>query len=344
MRTWRMGWLVVLVGCGTSAEAGDAPLDDVGGEDVVADVWDGADTSAPDGSAADTNAADTNAADATAPDGSAADTSGPDASSDGGAMDASPYDGEAGSPDAPGDSLLTDSAGGDTRGDSAVTDAASGDTRADSVVVDAVADAPADATDAADAADAAVANGPITGGPCSSGATGATAFRLRWAGSGAGSTAYAAYDVEGLPDKTTLHMGAYGYSIGYTPTFDDPFLGVGGLALDSSGFVDVDFSTVGLTSITRATLSIKGRSFNTTASGSFSWQTASGVGATPSGAVANSAPYAWYGPLPFLGSGGPIGDVTAVVQPGKTIKLRIKAGPPSGSLVVNLIELCLEAT
>lgn len=191
--------------------------------------------------------------------------------------------------------------------------------------------------------DTGTTTGPIGGGPCASGGSGATAFRVRWAGSGSGSTAYPVYEVTGLPDKTGFKAGAYGYSIGYTPTFEDPFLGVGGLRLDSSAFVDIDFSTSGISSISRATLSIFGRSYNTTASGSYNWQTFDGTGSTPTGAVSNSAPYQWYGPLGYLGS-GPIGDVLAVIKTGKTIKLRIKAGGPSGALIVNKIELCLEAT
>lgn len=185
--------------------------------------------------------------------------------------------------------------------------------------------------------------GPIKGGPCASGGTGATAFRIRWAGSGSGSTAYPVYEVSGLPDSSGLKAGAYGYSIGYTATFEDPFLGVGGLKLDSSDFVDIDFSTSGISSISKATISIFGRSYNTTASGSFNWQTFDGTGSTPTGAIANSAPYQWYGPLGYLGS-GPIGEATASILPGKTIKLRIKAGGPSGALIVNKIELCLQAT
>lgn len=185
-------------------------------------------------------------------------------------------------------------------------------------------------------------SGPIKGGPCASGAPGATAFRIRWAGSGSGSTAYPVYEVSGLPDSSGFKAGAYGYSIGYTPVFEDIFLGVGGLRLDSSSFVDIDFSTTGISSISSATLSIYGRSFNTTASGSYTWQTFDGTGSTPTGAVANSAPYKWYGPAGYLGS-GPIGDVLAVIKTGKSIKLRIKAGGPSGSLIVNKIELCLQA-
>jgi hypothetical protein len=316
--------MIALVGCGASGEAVDAPALDVGvGVDVDVGLEDG------DGGGADTSVADTaTATDAT----TSVDGGVPDGSLGDASADASLADGLA-------DGLA------DTGGALADSSSATDSALADSVVADVrPADAGADTGADSGGVDAGVPAGPITGGPCSSGATGATAFRLRWAGSGSGSTAYVVYEVEGLPDNGSLKAGAYGYSTSYKPTFDDPFLGVGGLVLDSSSFVDVDFSTVGITSIKRATVSIKGRSFNTTASGSYNWQTFDGAGATPSGAVANSAPYAWYGPLSFLGSSGPIGDATAVIKPGKTIKLRLKAGPPSGSLIVNLIELCLEAT
>ena len=53
-------------------------------------------------------------------------------------------------------------------------------------------------------------------------------------------------------------------------------------------------STVGLSSIKKVTLAVYGRSFATTTSGSVSWQTFKGIGASPSGGVANSTPYQWY--------------------------------------------------
>jgi hypothetical protein len=141
------------------------------------------------------------------------------------------------------------------------------------------------------------------------------------------------YEVEGLPDHSSFKVGAYGYSFGFTPQFVDPFLGVGGLQLDSSDFVDVNLSTVGLSTITSATLSIFGRSFDTTASGSFNWQTFDGKGSTPDDFVSNVAPYEWYS-----------ADMTTEIMPGESgALLRIKAGPSSGALVVSQIELCLEA-
>jgi hypothetical protein len=141
------------------------------------------------------------------------------------------------------------------------------------------------------------------------------------------------YELNNLPD-TNWHVGAYSQSIGYTPVFTDTFLGEGGLDLEGTVFIDVELSTIGLSSIKNVTLSIYGRSFNTTTSGSFSWQTFKGTGASPYGGVANSAPYQWYG-----------ANATAAFTPGDGgILLRIKAAGPSNALVVNRVEVCFDAT
>ena len=175
-------------------------------------------------------------------------------------------------------------------------------------------------------------SGPISGGPCSSGASGATAFRIHFTDSGGRATV--SYDVHGLPDKTRWKVGVYGYSVGFTPKFVDPFLGSGGLQLDSSDFIDVELSTAGVPRITSSSLSIWGRSYSTGSSGSFNWQTFTGTGATPLNYVSNVAPYSWYS-----------GDVTASIAPSDGgILLRIKAGGSSNSLVVNRVELCINAS
>jgi len=174
--------------------------------------------------------------------------------------------------------------------------------------------------------------GPVTGGPCLSGAPGATALRVRW--SNGGGTATPVYEVFGLPDRSRQKAGAYGYQIGFTPSFVDPYLAQGGLQLDSSDFIDLELSTVGLSSIRSATLALYGRSFNTTTSGSFTWQTFDGTGATATSSFPNSAPYTWSA-----------GDMTTELSPGDNrVLIRIKAGGASGSLVVNRVELCLDAS
>lgn len=203
----------------------------------------------------------------------------------------------------------------------------------DAAADDAVGDgADAFGVDASGPADALA--GVLNGGPCLSGTPGVTAYRIRWAGNGSGSTAYVVYEVNGLPDHTRDHAAAYGYSVGYTPRFEDVFLGDGGLVLDSSGFIDLELTTAGISQIASATVSIYGRSYNTTASGSFNWQTFEGVGAAPTNVVSNAAPYAWYS-----------ADMTSEINAGDSgVLIRIKAGPSSGSLVVNRVEICMTAS
>lgn len=170
---------------------------------------------------------------------------------------------------------------------------------------------------------------PASGG-CVSGAVGTRAVRFRWRGSGAGSTAYVDYELNQLPDTSRWHVSAASMSIGYTPIFDDIFLGEGGLDLEGTAFIDVQLSTLGLPSVSSATIAIYGRSFNTTASGSFRWQTFHGTGSAPTNLVANSAPYEWY-----------LADATAQLPAGDSgALLRIYPGPSSGALIVDRVEIC----
>jgi len=221
-----------------------------------------------------------------------------------------------------------DGLGGDAgAGDGSTGEADAGTGEADASTGEADASAGIDAN--AGGADA--AGGIITGGPCLSGAPGATAYRVRWLDGV--NLAYVGYEVNGLPDKSRDHTGAYGYTIGFTPGYVDPYLGPGGLGLDSSCFVDIELSTVGLSQIQSATLSVYGRSYAVSSSGSFNWQTFDGTGAAPTNLVSNVTPYAWYS-----------ADMTTEISPGDDgVLLRIKAGPSSNSLVVNRIELCMEA-
>lgn len=259
--------------------------------------------------------------------GSGPDAGGADAAADGGtplpdgAADASPVDSSADAWPGAADAAATDG----SAPDGPAPDAAP--------PPDATPPPPDAAPDAAPPPDATpdAMTGVVTGGPCMSGTAGATAYRIRWAGSGG--TAYPVYEVNGLPDTSRDHAGAYGYQIGFSPSFVDTFLAQGGLLLNSSSFVDLEISTAGLAQIDTATLSIYGRSYNTTASGSFNWQTWDGTGAAPVNLVHNSAPYEWYS-----------ADMTTEISPGDSgVLIRIKAGPSSGSLAVNRIELCMQA-
>lgn len=221
-------------------------------------------------------------------------------------------------------------AGGADAGPTGGSDAGSMDSGSDGGI-DAGFDAGTDAGFDA-GTDAGTDAGP-PGGGCVSGATGTHVLRFRWDGTTSGSRAYVVYEANTLPDTSRWSVGAYSRSIGYSPVFRDPFLGDGGLELSGSVFIDVELSTLGLSSVRNATLSIYGRSYNTTASGSFSWMSFSGSGAAPSGSVSNVAPYRWYGANAT--SALPAGD-------GSTL-LRIEAGPPSNALIVSRVEICFDA-
>ena len=114
-------------------------------------------------------------------------------------------------------------------------------------------------------------------GPLFIGRDGTRAVRFRWTGSGSGSTASVVYEANTLPDTSRWHVSAANSTIGFTPVFVDPFLGSGGLDLEGDVFIDVEISTAGLSTIARATIAIFGRSYNTTTSGSFTWQTFNGT-------------------------------------------------------------------
>ncbi len=237
--------------------------------------------------------------------------------------------------DNPGGSVDAPPGGADAAVDAARDDAGAIDAPSDAFLVDAyVADAYVADAYVADAYVPDAQVGVLSGGPCMSGVAGVTAYRIRWAGNGSGSTAYVVYEKNGLPDHSRDRARALGYQIGYTPTFEDIFLAQGGLRLDGSNFVDIELTTVGVSTITNATLAIYGRSFNTTASGSFHWQTFDGTGAAPTNLVSNAAPYQWYS-----------ADMTTEISPGDNgVLVRIKAGPSSGALIVNRIEICMTAT
>lgn len=266
---------------------------------------------------------------------------GPGASPDGAPLDAS-RDGATGDaggllPDgAPVDAGAADGAPNDAGASadgaldgSSASDAGS-DSGDDAGGADAGGDSGADA--GADAASDAGSGGP---GGCVSGASGTHAARFKWIGSGPSSTASVSYELNNLPDTSRWRAGAYSRSgVGYVPRFTDTFLGVGGLEMGGTVFIDVELSTAMLSSLRRVTLSVFGRSFNTTAPGSFSWMTFDGAGAAPSGLVSNAAPYRWYSV-----------DATSAFRPGNAgVLLRVSPGGPSGTLIVSRVELCFDAS
>jgi hypothetical protein len=193
--------------------------------------------------------------------------------------------------------------------------------------------APADFATRPDlAAPADMATGSITGGPCQSGARGATALRVHWSNSGG--TAVVNYDVHGLPDTSRWKVTAYGM-IGFMPTFVDiPLGGGGGLQLDSSDFIDIELSTAGVHHLNSVTLSLFGRSYSVDTDGSFTWQTATGSNATDIDSLSNVVPYHWTS-----------GDATTEIGADDgTLLIRVRAGADSNSLVVNRLEICMDAS
>lgn len=168
--------------------------------------------------------------------------------------------------------------------------------------------------------------------PCTSGASGEHAARFMWEGNGPGSTAYVVYETNTLPDTSRWKAGAYGRSVGYTPVFDDTFLGEGGLVLSGTNFMHIELSTAMMPPINTATIAIYGRSYNTTSPGSFSWLTFSGSGSSPYGMVANSAPYQWY-----------TADATSALPAGDAgMLIRLEAQGPSNRLIVRRVEICFD--
>ena len=279
-------------------------------------------------SSGDTNADAGDGACTACADDAAADSSG----RDGAGHDGAASDGASGNDGAGHDGAATDGSSTDSASDGGAGDATSADATGDSAASDAgVHDTGSGDTGGGDTGVRDASVGIINGGPCISGAAGATAYRVRFAD--AGGVAQTVYEVDGLPDHSRNHAAAYGYQIGFTPSFVDPFLGVGGLQLDSSDFVDLEISTAGLASIGSATISIFGRSFNTTTNGGFNWQTFDGVGGTADDFVSNIAPYRWYS-----------ADFTTEIRAGDNgVLVRVKAGGLSGVLVVNRIEICMQA-
>lgn len=292
---------------GDGATTTDATATDASTSDAA--VHDGAtDASTSDVALHDGSLLDGSLADAVAHDGATSGDAGHDASADGGAgADAS----DGGASEASLDAGAETSTGAEAGG----ADASSGH------------DASAEGGSPPDAS----SPGPITGGPCASGAAGATALRIRFID--AGGTADVQWLVEGMPTRSNDSAGTYGYNIGFTPSYVDQFLAQGGVQLDSSDFIDLGTSTVGLASITSATLSVYGRSYDVSTNGSFNWQTFDGTGATPTDFVSNVPPYQWYS-----------ADMTTEIGPGESnVLIRIKAGPSSGALVVNEVEVCVVA-
>lgn len=161
--------------------------------------------------------------------------------------------------------------------------------------------------------------------PCMRG-TGWAAFRFHYSGSTS-----ASIDALGLPDRSNFEAVP-----ARSTSFTDALHG-GGIEIASGNWILIRFSVVGLTSIRGATLSIYGRSYNTGASGSFdAWSPIYGSITSPTNSISNAWPYTWT-------SVDYSGNVKVGDAPGLT-GIRLYAGPSSNNLVINTVELCLDAT
>jgi hypothetical protein len=116
----------------------------------------------------------------------------------------------------------------------------------------------------------------------------------------------------------------------------DAFNG-GGLEIASGNWILIRYSVAGLTTITSATFSIYGRSYDVSASGSFdAWSPLYGDAPSPQDSVSNAWPYAWTS-IDYTGH-VQVGD-----NPGLT-GIRLYAGPSSSDLAIHAVELCIEGS
>lgn len=176
----------------------------------------------------------------------------------------------------------------------------------------------------------------VSGGACASGATGQTAFRVRFdpEPSDAGG-ATPVTEVLGLSDDPTFFsVSTFIGPGGHAPTFAGETLGTGGIALDKTNGIDVTFSLRNLPPIRCVTLALLTRSNTPGTSASFQWSGGHGSGKSPPGSVGATATNAWVKT-----------DVTSELG-GVDFhdNLRMNAGPPSDALIVQRIELCVELT
>ena len=188
-------------------------------------------------------------------------------------------------------------------------------------------DARAGASDAASAAiDAPV--GPVTGGPCASGASGATLLRVRI--DDVQGQAEVVYEADGTANHAG-YAGIYGYVVGFTPAYFDD-IGGGGLSLDSHDFVDLTTSTAAISHLQTMTVAIYGRAI--AGHTGWHWQSSLAAGQTAVDLVGDTVPYAWY-----------TADVTPAFQAGDGHAfVRIKTLDSQNAIIASRIELCANGT
>lgn len=182
-------------------------------------------------------------------------------------------------------------------------------------------------TDGSSSVDAGKDSGPpLLGPPCTHG-PGWIAWKFHYNGSTSAIT-----DVYSLPDKSNWEaVPAYPNSASWADSIHG-----GGINIGSGNWILIRYSVVGLTQIKKATLSMYGRSYNTTTSGSFNaWSPLYGDNPSPTNSISNAWPYAWT-TIDFAGV--KVGD-----SPGLT-GIRFYSGPNSSNLIINTVELCIDGS
>jgi hypothetical protein len=163
--------------------------------------------------------------------------------------------------------------------------------------------------------------------PCTHG-PGWIAFRFHYSPN---SGTQAILDDFGLPDNSNWQA---------VPAFSSSVVDAGnggGLEIGSGNWILIRYSVAGLTTITSATFSIYGRSYDTTASGSFdAWSPLYGDAPSPPDSVSNAWPYTWT-TIDYTGQ-VQVGD-----SPGLT-GIRLYSGPSSNDLAIHAVELCIEGS
>jgi hypothetical protein len=163
--------------------------------------------------------------------------------------------------------------------------------------------------------------------PCKApGATGFAAFRFKYVGSTSASV-----EVFGLPDRSNFEAVP-----AYATSFVDVMNG-GGINIAGGNWLLIRYSVVGLSRISGATLSIYGRSYSVSSSGSFeAWSPIYGGKSTPANSFSNAWPYRWSS-LDFTG-------LVAIGDPPGLTGIRLYARPGSSNLVINTVELCIDGS
>lgn len=166
----------------------------------------------------------------------------------------------------------------------------------------------------------------LLGPPCSRG-KGWVAWRFHYANN----STSAITDVYSLPDNSNWQAVP-----AFATMFADGLHG-GGIDIGGGNWILIRFSVVGLSKIAGATLSVYGRSYNVTTSGSFdAWSPLYGDVKSPTNSHSNAWPYQWVSV--DYSQNVKVGD-----QPGLT-GIRLYAGPNSNDLVINTVELCIDGS